>query len=115
MNADRVKKLIHIAMTANPDEIRAAKAWIDEQERLLKLAEQKIADLLKTNHEEVDEFNAGYEAYKAGLDLEDSERMYVSIHYEVGTPNYDTFSTGYAWAKFQTERTALNTESEGKG
>jgi hypothetical protein len=53
--------------------------------------------------QETDEFNAGYEAYQAGLDLDDSGRTYRSVLPD-DVPSYDVFEHGYAWAKFQEER-----------
>jgi hypothetical protein len=60
--------------------------------------------LLKNDSQSVDEFNAGFDAYKAGMDLDDAEQFYRSCKREEGVPSYDSFSTGYAWAKFSTER-----------
>lgn len=69
--------------------------------------EQERDELLKSDSENCDEFNAGFDAYKAGLDLDNSEEFYRACKREEGIPSYDSFSTGYVWAKFTTERAAL--------
>lgn len=73
-------------------------------------------DALKREQaQEIDEFNAGYEAYKTDFDLDDAEQTYQNMMRVQGIPFHDTFATGYAWAKFVTERAALaQPESETK-
>lgn len=69
---------------------------------------KRISDLLTSDHQAVDEFNAGFDAYNAGLDIDDSESFYRHTHEDI--PSYDTFSTGYAWAKFNKERNTVEKE-----
>ena len=78
---------------------------IQDAETELAAKDAKIAELFTSDSQAVDEFNAGYEAYKAGLDLDDAEQMYRhALPDEV--PSYDQFGIGYAWAKFQAEKAA---------
>jgi hypothetical protein len=66
---------------------------------------EEVDGLLQNDRQATDEFNAGYEAFTAGLDVDAAEIEYRSV-LPREIPSYDTFSTGYAWAKFQAERKA---------
>jgi hypothetical protein len=60
----------------------------------------RVKELLDSDSAAVDEFNAGYAAFMVGADLDETHQIYRHTH-EV---NYDQFDIGYAWAKFQKER-----------
>jgi hypothetical protein len=72
------------------------------QNRIREL-EKRVSDLLTNDSQAVDEFNAGYQAFHEGMDLDTAEQLYRHALDE-SVPSYDEFSTGYAWAKFQKER-----------
>ena len=57
--------------------------------------------LSKRISQEIDEFNAGFDAYNASSDLDESESFYRHTHEDI--PSHDTFAIGYAWAKFRKE------------
>jgi hypothetical protein len=65
----------------------------------------EVDALLQNDRQATDEFNAGYEAFTAGLDVDAAEIEYRSV-LPSEIPSYDSFTTGYAWAKFQAERKA---------
>ena len=60
---------------------------------------------VRAAEQETEEFNAGYQAYQDGLDLDTAEVVY---RHELpdGVPSHDVFGCGYAWAKFQAEQIA---------
>ena len=64
-------------------------------------AEAKVAKLFTSDAQSVDEFNAGYQAFEAGMDLDTAEQNYYSVLPD-DVPHHDSFGTGYAWAKFVT-------------
>ena len=94
MDLKEVKKVIDCSIY-NPTMRKDAKDFVDG-------LTAQIQNLRTSDSQAVDEFNAGYEAYKAGLDLDDAEQMYR--HLNEDKPSYDQFSIGYAWAKFQAEK-----------
>ena len=97
MDLKEVKKVIDCSIY-NPTMRKDAKDFVDG-------LTAQIQNLMTSDSQAVDEFNAGYEAYKAGLDLDDAEQMYRhALPDEV--PSYDQFGIGYAWAKFQAEKAA---------
>lgn len=51
--------------------------------------QQRNTELLRTNHEEIDEFNAGFQACQDGLDVDEAEMR--------GDFPHDQFRPGYAW------------------
>src|SRR5687768_5575386 len=86
---------------------------LKQLEAQLAAAQQETRDALASDAQEADEFNAGYQAFTEGLDLDDAEQMYRHV-LPADVPIYDVFGIGYAWAKFQAERAALRTgEREG--
>ena len=59
---------------------------------------QERDELKRSQAQEVDEFNAGYQAFQEGLDVTSAEIEYRgALPDEV--PSYDVFRIGYAWAK----------------
>jgi hypothetical protein len=79
---------------------------LDEENASLQAEVQRLREDLENEKKdraaEVDEFNAGYQAFDAGLDLDDAERQYrYALPDDVSS--YDVFGCGYAWAKFLAE------------
>ena len=74
----------------------------------------RLQRIEKVAAEEVDEFNAGYQAFEADLDVDNAESMYRNTLPE-GVPYHDVFRIGYAWAKYQRALAAALKELEGMG
>lgn len=69
-----------------------------EAEQDLDKTQQEIIELRCSEAQEKDEFNTGYQAFEAGLDVTTAEIEYrAALPDEV--PSYDVFRVGYAWAK----------------
>lgn len=101
-----IQKLIdygYIDKTPSGRELKAAEQEIAAMREDLKAAYKRIAEMSNNDSWAVDEFNAGYQAYEAGLDLDSAEALHRhALPAEV--PSFDEFGCGYAWAKFQKER-----------
>ena len=70
----------------------------DEAAAELAALRQERDELKLSQAQEVDEFNAGYQAFQEGLDVTSAEIEYRgALPDEV--PSYDVFRIGYAWAK----------------
>ena len=82
------------ALLAAHDEMAAR---IAELEAERDAARAEVQARLESHNAEVDELNAGFEAYRAGLSLYDQPEVI-----------YDVWCVGYAWAAYdaQTERIA---------
>jgi hypothetical protein len=59
-------------------------------------------ELKAADAQQVDEMNAGYQAFEAGQNADNAEVEYYSA-LPAEVPHYDVFRVGYAWAKYQAE------------
>lgn len=64
---------------------------------------RQLVNIEKAQGEEIDQFNAGYKAFQDGKLLQPAEIVYGWQLEADGKTNQDSFSCGYAWAKFVEE------------
>ena len=95
--------LVHDELDKFQEAEDAAKLYAEKCERLERI-ERELAEVNTNDAQAVDEFNAGYDAFKDGRDLDTAQMEYRSAHFDI--PDYDQFDIGYAWAKFTIERNA---------
>jgi hypothetical protein len=94
---DRLKKFGDVTVT---EFSKYVGEW-DALRARLAAAEQERDGLRQADAQQVDEFNAGYQAFEAGLNVDNAEVEYYSV-LPAEVPHYDVFRIGYAWAKYRT-------------
>lgn len=106
MNLLEIKHKLKTGQTIwRGDTVKQLVAALEAKDAGLQTAERRITEMSNNDSWAVDEFNAGYQAFEQRMDLDDAEATYRSV-LPAEVPSFDNFSTGYAWAKFVSERMA---------